>query len=251
MPTSWPGMLEMAEGRTKSLVGKERCMTTGLARKFALAFVLPFLAFTLVGCNPLGGDDGPKTPDATATPEPPDAEEVIAQWIADNRNVDYVGDCGDAQQGIDVGKLCSTLVATRGRMRAYHIGPTFSEYTVEMLLEQSDATGWSVLRADTRNPNQEVPGIDWPLQISDLVVFVGLGENDCLSIREQPSTQANRLICMADGTQAFVMEGPVEAEGYTWWRVAGEGFDGWAVSVYMRLPEAIQELFATPVPPEE
>jgi hypothetical protein len=132
-------------------------------------------------------------------------------------------------------------------MRAYHIGPTFSEYTVEMLMEEAEGQGWTVIRAQTRNPNQPVPGIDWPLQLSDLVVFVGLGENDCLSIREQPSTQANRLICMADGTQAFVMEGPVEAEGFTWWRVAGEGFDGWAVSVYMRLPEAIQQLFETPV----
>lgn len=225
-------------------------MTARLARTIALALAIPLFSLFLVGCNPLGGDDGPKTPEPTATPEPPAADEVIAQWIAENRNVDFVGDCGNAQEGIDVGKLCSTLVATRGRMRAYHIGPTFSEYTVEMLLEQTDE-GWIVLRAETRNPNQEVPGIDWPLQMSDLVVFVGLGENDCLSIREQPSTQANRMICMADGTQAFVMEGPVEAEGFTWWRVAGEGFDGWAVSVYMRLPEAIQDLFATPVPPEE
>lgn len=225
-------------------------MTPRRARVFAFTLTFPLLVLVLAGCNPLSGDDGRGTPDATATPEPPDAEEVIAQWIAENRNVDYVGDCGDAQQGIDVGKLCSTLVATRGRMRAYHVGPTFSEYTVEMLLEETDDAGWTVLRAETRNPNQEVPGIDWPLQISDLVLFVGLGENDCLSIREQPSTQANRLICMADGTQAFVMEGPVEAEGYTWWRVAGEGFDGWAVSDYMRLPEAIQDLFATPVPSE-
>lgn len=220
-------------------------------RMRALAtFAATLCSLSLVACNPLGSDSGSKTPDPTATPEPPQAEEVIRQWVLDSRNVDYVGDCDAAQPGVDVGKLCSTLVATRGRMRAYHIGPTFSEYTVEMLMEETEEEGWTVLRAQTRNPNQPVPGIDWPLQVSDLVVFVGLGENDCLSIREQPSTEANRLICMADGTQAFLMEGPIEAEGFTWWRVAGEGFDGWAVSIYMRLPEAIQQLFETPVAPE-
>jgi len=181
----------------------------------------------------------------------PEAEDAIRTWVAENRNVDYVGDCADAQEGIDVGKLCSTLVGERGRSRAYVIGPTFSEYTATMLLENVEGAGWTVISVENRDPNAPVPGIDWPLAIGDRVVFVGLGENDCLSIREQPSTQANRTICMPDGTEAIIMEGPVDAETYTWWRVAGEGFDGWAVDVYMRLPEAIADLFATPTPAAE
>jgi hypothetical protein len=164
--------------------------------------------------------------------------------------VDYVGDCADAQEGIDVGKVCSSLAGTRGRTRAYTLGPTFSEYTSTMLIEEVEGTGWTVLSVANRDPNAPVPGIEWPLQEGDRVLFIGLGE-ECLSIREQPSIAAARTICMPDGTEAIILEGPVEAEGYTWWRVAGDGFNGWAVSVYMRLPEAIEQLFATPTPPAE
>jgi hypothetical protein len=195
-----------------------------------------------------GGGDGDKTPEPTPTPPLPTAEDVIRQWVTDNRNVDYVGDCADAQQGIDVGKICSTLVGTRGRNRAYNLGPTFSEYTTTMLLEESADAGWTVLWIRNRDPNAPIPGIEWPLQQGDRVVFVGLGEDDCLSIREQPSLQGARTICMPDGTEAIILEGPVDADTFTWWRVAGDGFNGWAVGIYMRLPEAIADLFATPSP---
>jgi hypothetical protein len=206
-------------------------------------------AVVLSGCLGGGGSDADKTPDPTATPEAPGPEDVIAAWVRDNRSVDYVGDCGDAQEGIDVGKICSSLVGTRGRTRAYTLGPTFSEYTSTMLIEEVDGT-WTVLTVTNRDPNAPVPGIEWPLQQGDRVIFIGLGE-ECLSIREQPTILANRTICMADGTEAIILEGPVEADGYTWWRVAGDGFNGWAVSIYMRLPEAIEQLFATPTPTPE
>ena len=207
-------------------------------------------AIVLSGCFGGGGSDADKTPDPTATPEVPGPEDVIAAWVRDNRSVEYAGDCADSQQGVDVGKICSSLAGTRGRVRAYTLGPTFSEYTSTMLMEEVVGSGWTVLSVANRDPNASVPGIEWPLQEGDRVIFIGLGE-ECLSIREQPTILANRTICMADGTEAIILEGPVEADGYTWWRVAGDGFNGWAVSVYMRLPEAIEQLFATPTPASE
>ena len=41
---------------------------------------------------------------------------------------------------------------------------------------------------------------------------------------------------------------PVEAETITWWRIAGEGFAGWAAGTYMRLPEAIAQALNPPTP---
>ena len=202
----------------------------------------------------IGGGDGNKTPAPTPTPPLPTAEDVISGWARENRNVEYIGECSKAKEGVDVGKLCSTLVGQRGRDRAYAIGPTFSEYTATLLMEEDASAGWVVLTVTNRDPNEEVPGIDWPLAPGDRVLFIGLGPDDCLSIREQPSLQANRTICMPDGTEAIIQDDPLigpkglEVDGFTWWHVAGDGFDGYAVDVYMRLPEAIAGALATPTP---
>lgn len=210
------------------------------------------IALLAAGCGVIGGgDDADKTPDPTATPPLPTAEVVIGDWVRENRNVDYIGDCTEAQQGVDVGKLCSTLVGQRGRNRAYHLGPTFSEFTTEMLMEESTEAGWTILTVMNRDPNQAIPGIDWPLEPGDGVVFVGLGETDCLNIREQPAVAAAATICMGDGNTAIILDGPIDADGYTWFNVAGEGFSGWAIETYMRLPEAIAQLYATPTPVPE
>lgn len=193
-----------------------------------------------------GGDDGERTPEATATPERPGALDVIAEWVAENRNVDFVGECGDARQGLDVGKLCATQAGSRGTMVAFNIGPTFSEYTAVGILNET-GEGWEIVSVQNRNPNEEaVPGINWPLQVGDRVLVIGLGEDDCLRVREQPSTDAAQLICLADGTEAIIQEGPVEGTSYTWWRIAGEGFDGWSAGTWLRLPEAIADLFNPP-----
>lgn len=220
-----------------------------MRRHFA-AITVTALALGSTACGAIGGGGGDKTPDPTATPPVPTAEDVIRDWVSENRNVDYVGDCEEAQPGVDVGKLCSTLVGQRGRNRAYHLGPTFSEYTTEMLMEETPEAGWNILSVMNRDLNAPVPGIDWPLEPGDGVVFIGLGETDCLNIREQPSVAAAATICMGDGATAVILDGPVDAEGYTWFQVAGEGFSGWAIETYMRLPEAIQQLFPTAEPAE-
>ncbi len=165
-----------------------------------------------------------------------------------NRNVDFVGDCFSAKPGVDVGKVCSAQLGTRGTRAAYSIGPTFSEGTALAILEQG-ADGWTVLSVTNRDPSAPaVPGIPWPLQVGDQVIVIGLGEPDCLRIREQPTQQGKQLNCMPDGTKAIVQEGPVQAETFTWWRIAGDGFNGWAAGTWLRLPEAIAQALATPTP---
>jgi hypothetical protein len=194
------------------------------------------------------GGGGSSKPAATPTPKIPGPLDALADWVRANRNVDFVGDCSSAKPGVDVGKTCSALLGTRGTRSAYSIGPTFSEGTALAILEQG-ADGWTVLSVTNRDPSAPaVPGIAWPLQVGDQVIVIGLGDPDCLRIREQPTQQGKQLGCEYDGTKAIVQEGPVEAETFTWWRIAGDGFNGWAAGTWLRLPEAIAQALASPTP---
>ena len=191
---------------------------------------------------------GTSKPAETPTPQQPGPLDALAGWVRANRNVDFVPNCADAKLGVDVGKTCATLLGTRGTRQAYGLGPTFSEVTALAILEQAPE-GWTVLSVTNKDPSAgSVPGIDWPLQVGDQVIVIGLGDVDCLSIRAQPTQEGDRTACEYDGTKAIIQEGPVDAETYHWWRIAGDGFNGWAAGTWLRLPEAIAQALATPTP---
>lgn len=187
-----------------------------------------------------GGDSGPKP---TATPKKPSAEDALTEWVNANRNVAFVTDCDKAERGIDTGKLCARLKGERGTMRAYELGPTFSDPTSLALLNEV-AAGWIVLSVTNRDPNDDVPGIPWPLQEGDAVVVVGL--DDCLRVREQPTQEGKQIKCIEPGTRAIVQEGPVEAETFKWWRIAGEEFNGWAAGTWLRTEDAVRDALTPP-----
>jgi hypothetical protein len=195
------------------------------------ALALPTLLLT--ACS---GDGGPS---GTPTPDRPGPEQVLGDWVAANRNISFISNCNDAQDGVDVGKLCATLIGERGTRRAFALGPTFSPPTALAILEEK-SEGWTIVSVANNDPSQgTIPGIPWPLQSGDAVVVVGLEEDDCLSIREEPTQQAMRLTCVPTGTRAIVQEGPTEAETFTWWRIAGAGFNGWAAGTWLRTEDAI------------
>ena len=217
-------------------------MSTRVRLASAMFSVLAFAALSAGACS----SGGAKTSQPTATPQPPGPEDVIGDWVRANRNVDYVGDCSAAKPGIDVGKLCVAEIGRRGTRRAYSLGPTFSEFTALAMVEQTPA-GWTVLSVTNRDPSvASVPGIAWPLQVGDQIVVVGLGQSDCLRIREQPTQQGKQLNCVPDGTKAIIQEGPTEAETFSWWRIAGDGFNGWAAGTWLRLPDAVAAALGTP-----
>lgn len=56
----------------------------------------------------------------------------------------YAGSCEDTTIEDDIGKYCSSLCEDRGNQQIHKIGPTFSEYTTWLLLQQS-GDGWSVV----------------------------------------------------------------------------------------------------------
>ena len=189
------------------------------------------------GC--FGGDDGDDQPEATPTPAKPGPEQALSEWVRTNRNVTFIPNCDEARRGVDTGKFCARLRGERGTRRAYDLGPTFSDPTALAIVEeQPDA--WVVLSVENRDPSQPSSAIiDWPIQPGDAVLIIGVGEGDCLSIREQPTQLAQRLICMPDGTRGIVQEGPIESESFVWWLIAGEGFRGWAVDTWLRLEDAV------------
>jgi hypothetical protein len=131
----------------------------------------------------------------------PGPEDAIGDRVRTNRNVDFIGLCGNAKPGVDVGKLCVNEIGSRGTRRVYALGPTFSEPTALAMVEQKPE-GWTVLSVTNRDPSApSVPGIAWPLQVGDQVIVIGLGENDCLRVREQPTQQGKQLTCVPDGTK--------------------------------------------------
>jgi hypothetical protein len=204
-------------------------------RALALVFAAT-LALLAAACF---DDGGSGEPEATPTPSLPGPTDAIAEWVANNRSVEFIPNCDDARPGLDVGKLCARLKGERGPRRAYDLGPTFSDPTALALVEDSPQ-GWRIISVTNIDPSKpQLPGIDWPLESGDAVLVIGLGENDCLSIRKEPTQQAERLNCMPDGTKAIVQEGPVEAETFTWWRIAGDGFNGWAAGAWLRLEDEI------------
>ena len=59
---------------------------------------------------------------------------------------------------------------------------------------------------------------------------VGAGAGDCVNVREQPTTSGAIKACLPDGARLKIVDGPVSADGYTWWRLDGLG---WAVGIYL------------------
>jgi len=60
-------------------------------------------------------------------------------------------------------------------------------------------------------------------------VRVQMLENEWLNLRSFPSTQGEVIAMLRDGTWLTLLEGPIERDGYRWWRVQVSGREGWCV----------------------
>jgi hypothetical protein len=68
-----------------------------------------------------------------------------------------------------------------------------------------------------------------PFHIGDTYTINDAGAN--LNLRQAPSLSAKVLMKLQTGEQVQILEGPVEADGYSWWkaRVVSDGAEGWLV----------------------
>lgn len=78
------------------------------------------------------------------------------------------------------------------------------------------------------------PTVPTKITVGGYVKVVG-AEADQLSYRSGPGLNYARLALLKDGTILKVLEGPEEADGYTWWRLQDkDGFIGWAAEDWLQ-----------------
>ncbi len=65
--------------------------------------------------------------------------------------------------------------------------------------------------------------------VGDTVVTSGA--NDCLNVHDSPSLSGAVVDCVPDGTSGTVTDGPVQADGYVWYKLDNRG---WVVSTYLQ-----------------
>ncbi len=64
------------------------------------------------------------------------------------------------------------------------------------------------------------------------------GSKSGLSLRSTPSKTGSKLRVLTDGTKAHVIDGPKDADGFTWWKIdsfdpAQPSLSGWCVSAFL------------------
>jgi len=85
--------------------------------------------------------------------------------------------------------------------------------------------------AATPTPQPELPtGVAYA--VGDKVVTSGA--DGCLNVHDAPSLSGNVVDCVPDGTAGTVTDGPVQADGYVWYRLDNRG---WVVSTYLQLSQ--------------
>lgn len=94
----------------------------------------------------------------------------------------------------------------------------------------------------TPTPTVELPGLVTPSPVvfteiapgAQVVVQGTLGQG--LNLRASYSTSARLVGSAKDGNVLTVLEGPQEADGYTWWKVkTADGKEGWAAGKFLVL----------------
>ena len=102
-------------------------------------------------------------------------------------------------------------------------------------------TWWSVLFDDDRYDDGSAV---WCAEIGNLQpgsehtttfsLYDGVHATTHLNVRDSPSTTGNVVDTTAPGDTGTIVEGPVEADGYTWWRVEyHDNGNGWSVENWL------------------
>ena len=73
----------------------------------------------------------------------------------------------------------------------------------------------------------------FPARLEPGTTAVVHAEGDCLRIRAEPTIDGEQLGCAEHGSDVRVLEGAVEADGYTWQRIQSGAVAGWAADMYL------------------
>jgi uncharacterized protein YraI len=99
----------------------------------------------------------------------------------------------------------------------------------------TNVVGWvaaDLLQPPNKGSTSLRPAITVPANPQWVVAGTdGAGAN----LRALPSTDADIVAVLEEGTPVQLLEGPISADGMWWRKVRAEGLDGWTVASYIRL----------------
>lgn len=87
----------------------------------------------------------------------------------------------------------------------------------------------------TASPQEPPPPPEGAITTGAYVQISGTG-GDGLRLRDSPGLQSTILLIGSEAEIFYVADGPVEADGYTWWYLVGpydENRSGWAVANFL------------------
>ncbi len=205
----------------------------------ASSLCLAFLTALVLACGGGGGDKPEATPMPTETPAPgagaAGADAALQRYAETTLQKQFVADCSKADVSRDAGKVCAAFRGDRGNQRAYVIGPTFSEFSQWVILEEKSGQYTVVSITNLNADTAAVPGVPWPLRTGVDVVVAGA--RPCVNVREGPALNQKAVDCIADGTKIRLTAGPTAADGINWYQV--EGRSGWVSGDFLRYADAV------------
>ncbi|HEY7034692.1 MAG TPA: SH3 domain-containing protein [Thermomicrobiales bacterium] len=160
----------------------------------------------------IGEGLAPGSDDSGATPDFAKGEDVVVDTARLNLRVG----AGLDQTVVDVLPGGTALIVSNGPMAA----DGYDWYEVET---RDGRLGW-VAGAFLAH------GSVGDFAVGDAVRVAG----GRLNLRAEPSLSAEVLRVLADNEVLVVLDGPFEADGYSWYRVRNDGSAGWAAGEYLR-----------------
>ena len=152
-----------------------------------------------------------------------DPDEALAAFVNNQLQSIYIGECPlslSPGQATPEGH-CSIELYRSAELVTFNVGRYATEALGEAVVLPDAEGSWSLTFLD-------FPPLDAQITAgADAMVFQA---GDCLRFRDAPSTSANVTSCKIDGTGGRVIDGPVEADGVTWWRLDSLG---WASDSYL------------------
>ncbi len=156
-------------------------------------------------------------PPATATASFSTADDAVASFVQDGLGGVYIGECPPSVPSGDntLEGICSIELYRSTELATFNIGPFGSEALGEAVVIPDVDGRWTLVFLN-------FPPLDAQLTIGlDAMVFQA---EDCLRFRPQPVVDLEPASCQIDGTSGKLVDGPVEADGLTWWRLEGLGW---------------------------
>lgn len=84
-------------------------------------------------------------------------------------------------------------------------------------------------------PSGEDDDLPFPVPVSNTMAYVSAAVGDGLALRTQPGTSEDTsvIIYLNPGTAVELVDGPVEIDGFAWWKVRAANKEGWCAGEFL------------------